>query len=94
MTVEAANNRAQYLRRKGLLPGVKKVKIVEGSGNFKYKAIYNDGKITQWGHKDYEDYLQHHDPQRRLNFNTRFAKLIRESYGDPSKKAFWFIVNW
>lgn len=94
MSVEEANRRAQSLLRSGRLPGVTKVQIVQGTGQHKYKAIYNDNRTIQWGHKDYDDFLVHKNEKRRQNFNSRFHKLIVASHGDPSKKAFWFVVNW
>lgn len=94
MSVEEANRRAQQLLKNGELLGVKNVRIVPGTGKYKYKAVYNDNRITQWGSRDYDDFLVHKDEKRRKNFNTRFHKLIVASRGDPSKKAFWFAVNW
>lgn len=38
----------------------------------KYRVILNDGYYIDYGHKDYEDFLQHKDKKRRENFIKRW----------------------
>lgn len=39
---------------------------------FVVKSCYDgEEKIVRYGHRDYEDYRQHKDPERRKNFRAR-----------------------
>jgi hypothetical protein len=98
MSVNEANKIAQRLQKQGAFPNVKSVKIVEGDKK-KYKAIWTDKQDiehkTQFGHRDYDDYLTHGDPVRRKNFKARFQKLFQKHFSDPSKAIYWvYRVTW
>ena len=43
--------------------------------NKKYSIIHPNGKIVNFGDIRYEDFTQHKDPVRRLNYLTRTAKM-------------------
>jgi hypothetical protein len=52
----------------------------------KYTAHFDDGTKTSFGHRDYEDYTQHHDKARRDNYRSRHEKDLRT--GDPKRAGF------
>jgi hypothetical protein len=41
---------------------------------YKYTAIFENGKKTNFGAKGYEDYTTHHDVKRREAYRKRHAK--------------------
>jgi hypothetical protein len=66
----------------------------------KYRAIFYDNekviKHTDFGYKNMEDYTTHHDKQRKNNFLSRFATLIKENETDPSSAmtlSKWVLWN-
>lgn len=40
--------------------------------NKKYRVFLTDGSHVDYGHIDYQDYLQHKDPERRAHFVSRW----------------------
>ena len=64
----------------------------------KYVVCVN-GKEVHFGHTDYEDYLDHQDPERRRRYLAR-AKGIRDAKGkltwnNPKSPNFWSVnVLW
>jgi len=52
----------------------------------KYTAIFDDGKKTSFGAKGYDDYTQHHDPERRDRYRKRHHKDLATN--DPRRAGF------
>jgi hypothetical protein len=64
--------------------------------NKKYDVYKDDKYITSFGDKNMQQYkdrlgnysnLDHNDKQRRLNFQSRFKKLIEKN--DPTSGIYW-----
>ena len=52
----------------------------------KYTAIFDDGKKTSFGAKGYDDYTQHHDPERRDRYRKRHHKDLATN--DPRRAGY------
>jgi predicted dienelactone hydrolase len=52
----------------------------------KWRAIFNDGKHTDFGDKEYEDFTQHHDIKRRKAYWLRHASDLETQ--DPTRAGF------
>ena len=50
------------------------MKIIRGVYPHKWTAVFDDGKRTNFGHADYQDYTQHHDAERRRLYRERHKK--------------------
>lgn len=50
-------------------------------------------KLVWYGHKDYQDYTQHKDKQRRKNFLTRM-KGVKKKDGTPAYKDIFSAAYW
>ena len=73
---------------------VKLLKVVP-STNFtkKYDAHFSDGTKTSFGASGYEDYTQHHDPERRRLYRLRHKKDLETD--DATKPGFLsFYLLW
>jgi hypothetical protein len=67
--------------------------IVRGTYPHKWKAIFDDGKHTSFGHQGYQDYTQHHDKQRRDLYRQRHAKDLQTK--DPRRAGFLsYYILW
>ena len=62
------------------------MRLVRGVYPHKWTAIFDDGKRTSFGHRDYEDYTQHHDKERRDRYRIRHEKDLRT--GDPKRAGY------
>ena len=61
--------------------------------NKKWRAIFKDGKHSDFGHPDYEDYTQHGDEKRREAYRSRHKKDLET--GDPRKPGFLsYYILW
>jgi Family of unknown function (DUF5754) len=73
--------------------------VRESPRKTKKYVVTVDGKDVHFGHPDYEDYLDHKDPERRRRYLLR-AKGIRDgkgrlTYKDPRSANFWSVhVLW
>ena len=47
----------------------------------KWRAIFENGRTTDFGHLAYEDYTDHKDEQRKIRYLNRHRK--RENWDDP-----------
>ena len=47
----------------------------------KWRAIFENGKTTDFGHLAYEDYTDHKDEQRKTRYLNRHRK--NENWNDP-----------
>lgn len=58
----------------------------------KWRATFKDGSHTDFGDASMEDYTQHHDKQRRENYQSRHKKDL--DTGDPKRAGFlsYFIL--
>ena len=52
----------------------------------KYRALFDNGKYTDFGFKTMEDYTQHHDKERRRRYLQRHMRDLRT--GDPTRAGF------
>jgi Family of unknown function (DUF5754) len=52
----------------------------------KWRAIFDDGRHTDFGDSRYEDFTQHHDVKRRKAYWTRHLKDMRTQ--DPTRAGF------
>jgi hypothetical protein len=60
---------------------------------YKWTAVFNDGTKTNFGHQDYQDYTQHHDPDRRRLYRERHEKDLRTR--DPKRAGFLsYYILW
>lgn len=63
------------------------VKKYTGNGDFKWTATFeNPKRIRHFGHRDYQDYTQHKDKQRRDAYRKRHAKDLET--GDPTRAGY------
>ena len=59
----------------------------------KWRAEFSDGTHTDFGDPMYQDYTQHHDPDRRAKYRTRHAKDLETD--DPRKAGFLsYYILW
>ena len=63
----------------------------------KYMATFETDsgrqKVTHFGDSSMEDYTQHHDKQRRENYQSRHAKDLKT--GDPTRAGFLsYYILW
>lgn len=60
--------------------------------NKKYMVLYN-GKWIHYGQKGYEDFLDHNDKKRRMNYRTRARGITdakgRQTYKLKTSANFW-----
>ena len=71
---------------------IKKMNFVK---NKKYYVITIDNKRVNWGDINMEDYLIHHDKDRRDKFRARFKKLFDNHKTDYNKPIFWsYNLTW
>lgn len=64
-------------------------------GKKKYYVVLPDGHRVDFGHRDYEDYTTHRDPERRERYLAR-ARAIRNKEGkltrnDKHSPNYWAI---
>jgi len=60
--------------------------LVRGVAPHKWTAIFDDGKRVSFGHKDYSDYTQTGDKERRRLYRIRHKKDLET--GDPRRAGF------
>ena len=59
----------------------------------KWRATFKDGSHTDFGDASMEDYTQHHDKQRRENYQSRHKKDLNT--GDPKRAGFLsYYILW
>ncbi len=78
-----------------LFPGLNKPKRYKGAGVFKYRVLAHEKgeyKILNFGHKDYKDFLQHKDSERRKNFRNRMG--CDKKHSKLTKKYWVCNYNW
>ena len=72
--------------------------VESDQGKHKFKVLVWDekrgkDKIVHFGHRDYEDFTQHHDLQRKKNYLTRSAGITDGSGNltkdDPLSANYW-----
>ena len=49
----------------------------------KWRALFSDGSIVDFGYKGMEDYTIHKDKARKERFLSRFARLIEREKNNP-----------
>ena len=57
-----------------LFPGFNKPKRYKGTGKYKFRVLAKDGdkmRVVNFGHRDFKDFTQHKDPDRRRSFRKR-----------------------
>ena len=94
-----AKDKLKLVRKKALKLGAKNLEPSTRKNN-KYMVTYKN-KIIHFGHKDYEDYLDHQNKTRRKNYLNR-ARNIRRNKGkgkltrnNKNMANFWAInVLW
>jgi hypothetical protein len=64
----------------------------------KLYVVYN-GKEIHFGNKNYSDYLQHRDSERRLRFRKRASKILlkngKYAYKDKNQPAYYaYHILW
>lgn len=52
----------------------------------KYRAVFSDGKHTDFGDAQYEDYTEHRDKERRENYRKRHVKDLAR--GSPRSAGY------
>lgn len=66
--------------------------ITRGTYPHKWRATFDDGKTTQFGHADYQDYTQHHDANRRRLYRIRHKKdLETGNYKSPGHLSYYIL---
>jgi hypothetical protein len=82
-------------------PGFNKPKRAPAGSKHKFVVLAKKGdevKVVRFGHRDYEDFRQHRDPERRENYLKRSAG-IRDGSGKLTKNDkfsanYWARTNW
>ena len=81
-------------RQKGLNKYIKEIGYSKVK-NKKYYIITIDNKKVNFGFNKMEDYLIHHDKQRRDNFKNRFKSLYEKFKNNYNKPIFWaYQLTW
>jgi hypothetical protein len=75
---------------KGLLKFIKEIGYSKVK-NKKYYVITIDNKKVNFGSSLYDDFLTHHDDERRKRFKARFQKLFNKFKDDYNKSIFTLI---
>lgn len=60
--------------------------------NKKYRIIFNDGTHVDYGHKNYEDFLQHNDEKRRERFWKRWRN--NPNINNIRSPVYYLRLNW
>lgn len=69
------------------------MKLIPARYPYKWTAVFDNGKTTHFGHQDYQDYTQHHDPERRRLYRERHEKDLRTR--DPTRAGFLsYYILW
>ena len=81
-------------RQNGLMKYIKKLGYSKVKDK-KYYVITIDNKKVNWGHIKMEDYLIHHDEERRKRFKARFRSLYEKNKDNYNKPIFWsYNLTW
>ena len=81
-------------RQKGLMKYIKEIGYSKAKGK-KYYVITIDNKKVNWGASNMDDYLQHHDKERRKNFKDRFRSTFEKNKNNYNKPIFWsYNLTW
>ena len=84
----------QLAKQKGLMKYIKEIGYSKVKDK-KYYVITIDGKKVNWGYKKMEDYLVHHDEERRKRFKERFRSLFDKYKDNYNKAIFWsYLLTW
>ena len=62
----------------------------------KFRAVFSDGKVVEFGQRGMLDYTLHHDDKRKQLFLHRFHKLIQKYQHDPQAPmtlSTWILWN-
>ena len=86
-----------HIRKLARRYGAQDIKV-SNVGKKKYAVLYK-GKWIHFGHIDYEDFTQHHDPERRKRYRKRASKIINKegqfTYRIKTTPNFWaYHVLW
>ena len=81
-------------RQKGLSKYIKEIGYSKAKGK-KYYVITIDNKKVNWGDINMDDYLQHHDKERRKKFKDRFRSTFEKNKNNYNKPIFWaYLLTW
>ena len=81
-------------RQKGLMKYIKEIGYSKAKGK-KYYVITIDNKKVNWGDKNMEDFLQHHDEERRKRFKDRFRSTFEKNKNNYNKPIFFaYQLSW
>ena len=79
---------------KGLLKYIKEIGFSKVK-NKKYFVITIDNKKVNFGYNKMDDFLTHHDDERRKRFKDRFKSLYDKFKNDYNKPIFWsYNLTW
>ena len=81
-------------RQKGISKYYKEIGYSNVKGK-KYYVITIDGKKVNFGSNKYQDFLTHHDKERRDNFRSRFNKMFEKYKNNYNSAMFWsYLLLW
>ena len=82
------NKLKNIIKEKGLNKYIKEIGYSKVKDK-KYYVITIDNKRVNFGSLNYQDFLQHHDEERRKRFRQRFNKLYEKFKSDYNKAIFY-----
>jgi len=81
-------------RQKNLMKYIKEIGYSKVAGK-KYYVITIDNKKVNFGYNKMDDFLTHHDDDRRARFRARFDKIYQKYKNDYNKPIYWvMILTW
>ena len=81
-------------REKGLMKYIKEIGYSKVKDK-KYFIITIEGIKVNFGSLNYQDYLTHHDEERRKRFKDRFRSLFEKYKNDYNRPIFWsYLLTW
>ena len=81
-------------RSKGLMKYIKEIGYSKAKGK-KYYVITIDNKKVNFGDINMQDYLIHHDKERRKRFKDRFRSTFEKNKDNYNKPIFWsYLLTW
>ena len=82
------NKLKRIAKEKGLDKYIKEYDYAN-DGKHKYQIININNKKIKFGNINYQDYLTHHDNERRNNFRSRFKKLYDKFKNNINSKILY-----